>query len=916
MSLQNIATHLAQHGRGNDTVLVHMTPKEVGGLQHLAQQNGGSLTINPHTGLPEAGFLDKLLPTIIGAGLTYFTGMDPMTAAALVGGTQAARTGNLGEGIAAGFGAYAGGAGLNALSGAGAGTLATEAGVKAGELALQSGGTEAAKMAAIDQAAELSNPSNFAKLSAGVQGLGTEAGRASVLSGLGGGMGAAKTGLMALAPMMTASQPTTSMPTTQGNPNQRILTGIVNPYTHKVMDVSNVAASDWGTRTRQGEINAADLSRYAADGGLMTSNQNQNNAPGMFNYAQMQPSVDLNPNSGVTPKNMAEGGVAHFADGGFSNQQISDYVSNIQAQGGGDKEIAAAMDQFHVGTGQLAGALGMNVGDVQSRYNTAAPTGGYATTASQVLNPFTSYTPQQMGDYIQQTGLNLSDPTAVAAAIKSQHADPAAVNSYLASLANPYSATSLANPTATSVSNFDALLGRPSADTEIKNAVYTAQLQNNKDFTTANIPANTQLAKEMDTWQVNPAAMAKAVGKSEVEIQQLYNAVNPNGKYSTVPKIVDSIVVPPTKVVAGATSTGTTPTGANLNTITLPSGKTVTLNPTNLTTANVLAPTNLNTAPANTLASGVSGTTGPSQIGGGATINPNGTITESARLPDIPIGGFDSIQQLMDATTRRGDSLGFVPKAPSTIDEFNSKFNKLSGQSKASFSHLMGGADTPVPVTSDGQIMKPYWDQMAGTSSSTVPPANTRWYFDPKTHKVVENTTTYKAPDLTSSGTTGMVGSTITIPDVGKAMFDANSGYYYINGKYYDKNGKLVDYTAPSDNGGGGGDANGGLMRMARGGMADGDLGGYSDGGRLLRGPGDGVSDSIPATIANKRPARLADGEFVVPARIVSELGNGSTEAGAKQLYAMMDRIQQARSKTVGKGRVATNSRSAKYLPA
>lgn len=93
-------------------------------------------------------------------------------------------------------------------------------------------------------------------------------------------------------------------------------------------------------------------------------------------------------------------------------------------------------------------------------------------------------------------------------------------------------------------------------------------------------------------------------------------------------------------------------------------------------------------------------------------------------------------------------------------------------------------------------------------------------------------------------------------------------------------------------------------------------LGDYSDGGRLLRGPGDGVSDSIPATIGNKRPARLADGEFVVPARIVSELGNGSTEAGARKLYAMMDRVQKVRGQTVGKGRVAKNSRADKYLPA
>jgi len=105
--------------------------------------------------------------------------------------------------------------------------------------------------------------------------------------------------------------------------------------------------------------------------------------------------------------------------------------------------------------------------------------------------------------------------------------------------------------------------------------------------------------------------------------------------------------------------------------------------------------------------------------------------------------------------------------------------------------------------------------------------------------------------------------------------------------------------------------------QYADGGSVESHLGGYSDGGRLLRGPGDGVSDSIPASIGKRRqPARLADGEFVVPARIVSELGNGSTEAGARKLYAMMDRVQKARGKTVGKGKVAANSRADKHLPA
>ena len=84
----------------------------------------------------------------------------------------------------------------------------------------------------------------------------------------------------------------------------------------------------------------------------------------------------------------------------------------------------------------------------------------------------------------------------------------------------------------------------------------------------------------------------------------------------------------------------------------------------------------------------------------------------------------------------------------------------------------------------------------------------------------------------------------------------------------------------------------------------------------MLKGPGDGVSDDIPATFGHGQPARLADGEFVIPARIVSEIGNGSTDAGARELYKMMDRIQAGRAKTVGKDQVAKNSKAVRHLPA
>jgi hypothetical protein len=97
--------------------------------------------------------------------------------------------------------------------------------------------------------------------------------------------------------------------------------------------------------------------------------------------------------------------------------------------------------------------------------------------------------------------------------------------------------------------------------------------------------------------------------------------------------------------------------------------------------------------------------------------------------------------------------------------------------------------------------------------------------------------------------------------------------------------------------------AQGGLTAFAMGGKPK---GGYLDG------PGDGMSDSIPATINGKQPARLADGEFVIPADVVSHLGNGSTKAGSKKLYAMLDKVRRARTGTKKQGKQINADR---YLP-
>jgi hypothetical protein len=163
-------------------------------------------------------------------------------------------------------------------------------------------------------------------------------------------------------------------------------------------------------------------------------------------------------------------------------------------------------------------------------------------------------------------------------------------------------------------------------------------------------------------------------------------------------------------------------------------------------------------------------------------------------------------------------------------------------------------------------------------------------YFSPQKYytqapPVAADTTTTTTPAATTTSATPAATAPITAQDAFKA----------------------TGVNDPAING-----ASGGMMYSYNmGGITS--LGGYSDGGRLLKGPGDGVSDSIPASIGDRQPARLADGEFVVPARIVSELGNGSTDAGARKLYEMMDRVKSARSKAKN---IAADTKASKYLPA
>jgi len=346
---------------------------------------------------------------------------------------------------------------------------------------------------------------------------------------------------------------------------------------------------------------------------------------------------------------------------------------------------------------------------------------------------------------------------------------------------------------------------------------------------------------------------------------------------------------------------------------------------------------------------------------GDITTNPDGTVTVHPNIPYRKQGGFSGMGEVRDAYTKGGGSLGYtapIPKDPQAA------FNKMTDDSLDAYNFLMGKgknltqrkAETtnrPVAQRYDEAILGKRVTRPTKTTTATKSvvgvPGNPQSYFNEAEYLAAN-------PDVAAELKTGK--SVTGEPTHFKSGYEHYLMYGKAGGRAFtgDYEGYLTaaalanaagagggpgndgsaaaaaaasaadsaaasaasaSGTAPgSDGSPGSGAKNGGMIGYAMGGGL-GSLGSYSDGGRLLKGPGDGVSDSIPATIgAKQQPARLADGEFVIPARIVSELGNGSTDAGAKKLYAMMDRVQRARGKTTGKNKVAANSRADKYLPA
>jgi hypothetical protein len=417
MSLHKFAEQVAANGRGDDSLLVHMTPDEVRNLQRFAQANGTTLTINPNTGLPEAGLLSDLFKAVAPIALGAFLGpagfgLSATMAGVATGGITALATGSLSRGLMAGLGAY-GGAGLADSfmnAGAGAGLSEALAGSSSGNLGQAFG--DVAATATDGSAGSAFNQFLTSNANPATQSFGdmASAGAKAVADNP---MDFAKNNLKYLAAaaspiaadMMT---PTTTKMPEMGNTGY-IRQKVYDPYTQTYTSMAPVKANEWGDRQ------FSDIHRGYNGGGIVA---------------------------------LAHGGVPGYADGMLvGDQQVFDYFKNLDqsklGSGALDAQIAKDMQTYNVGAADIAritGTQGLQ-GDYEKRFvqQVAQPD----TTAAQFLAQTSDVglQNQSLATALQNSGLS------AAAQYAATHSDVGTAGG-LAGLSQNIN-TALANPNLT-----------------------------------------------------------------------------------------------------------------------------------------------------------------------------------------------------------------------------------------------------------------------------------------------------------------------------------------------------------------------------------------------------------------------------------------------------------------------------------
>ena len=902
MSLAVLADQIARQGRNGDSMLVHMTPSEVAGLHALALTHGGSLTINPETGLPEAGFLSNLfkavLPMVAGFALGpagFGLVESALGAGAIVGGVTGLATGSLQKGLMAGIGAYGGfnlGQGLTSAGISGAQQAAMNAAEGASANVLNADELAQMKAIAAKQATQdwlAQNPLD--KFSSGIGALGTEAGRGSFMEGVGGTKGLIGAGLAAATPAMTQIQTTTKMPTLATS----------TPYLRPMI-----------------------MDRQLAPAQPLT---------GSSERKWFETKYEVPP-----PTNLLTGQRLPAPSQQTVTQTVPGSPDNQYPPGVYDQPYYGGLN----GGGLVAFADGGTPLDVPEIIK-----------ARQQLN-IPQQTPVYLSDVPEYTKKKSNVPESVMSKVTYGNK----LTDFVEDPNLTASTTNLPGLTGESQSAYDYLMGGSrvsTPQTPPRNTALTVAMPRITPSATSNVSTGASSGlgggSGVGAGTGINAGAASGVGITaslpEGSDSSFNNTLGPSGPFvpSGPPKLdwYDD---------GGSDNTGGNTGNLDLDYYVNDKGNIVdssgtdTVMPGGSITKGVIPYVVGEQPPApiedripkpvdNTGASDINnidntfynqGSNNSSdnferyddtlynQASSGQDVGGNVATTGN------DFGNYDDYGSTANtgnvATSADNSGLGFFANQGSQVgDQTMGQSGNVATQNDNQM------AQTGNVASQDSSALDYVTQKYADTgsynqaSSSEVPITNnvistiaSRADLPTDTVKDIVQTAMQNSSD--SSGAINQIATELMI----QSDLNPNEAFQIASNALGEKDMGADEF--------GGSD-----MMMAYGGRvqqfgtyANGggiyNLGGYSDGGRLLRGPGDGVSDSIPATIGNRTPARLADGEFVVPARIVSELGNGSTEAGARKLYAMMDRVQRARTKSIGKGKVAQNSNADRYLPA
>ena len=884
-----MARGIASLGRGKDSQLVHMTPREVAGLQSLALAHGGSLTINPHTGLPEAGFLDSVLPMLAGALLApmtagtslAFLAATPMATALTVGGITGLATGSLQKGLMAGLGAY-GGAGMAAnMAGNAAAAGATRLGALTdAQLTAANAATNASQIGQTMGGNIASTAAQGAQGASGALGAaGTPFAMPQVATDV--ASKAANARLTGMPPGAVA--PVTQMPGTglsslpasvnRGFPGADIIKPGVPEIGSGLGNASGAAAQRASyTPYIQGQaadVMAASPAQTAPVSDFGASPQPFSNIGTFPSGSQVAADIPYNvPPQGTLNK------ITNFGQPNvnLNNPPIEDRAFSATTTKAPDP--FAREELLGSGSSVPAGPMSRGVNAIENMYNSITD-------------------PEKRKQFLKDNWKYLA-----AMGLSSLGDQPTSVNAPRPkSLIRPYTYT------------------RTPTGVDTRGPMGTSE----RRYFNEQMIAGKPYAAPGPEYAAKGGLMSLAIG-GPVEAMSARNAVSGNTTYPTA-EIMSPMYSNPMSqrpmaqsVINATGDTMTNPytgeqkfadggyTGPQYG----PYGQY--LDESGTAQAWYMDPKTKDDPLAIRARTDAGVTLPTTKTAGGSTdAGMNGLWNTNYEYDYDPNTG------VLTPKMNMGEKIDTAAEIQDMYQKYFGREADVGGSE-----YYMGKNLTAGDLASDFQQSEEYKrlnapkaatpEEISGMYSQymhrAADPEGLNYYADSGMTKEDILKQLRASPEYMENLSTPL-SQRVTYSPEGRASISKAPAYRTPEQQM----GIPEDFYSSLSN-----------QLAARGGYAGGggisSLGSYSDGGHLLRGPGDGVSDSIPARIGEHQPARLADGEFVVPARIVSELGNGSTEAGAKRLYAMMDRVQKARNKTVGKGKVAVNSRADKFLPA